>query len=158
MQQVLSYQVADSIDIKNFKNAFRAQLYYSDADELFYKMDTNEFIYVFKYGVVCFYNCDEIRISDFLAFITKYCKNRFEESLSEEYNIKTNSTENRIGYSEIEMVGEDTEVLRLIMLNVSQSVALDYYYEQTTKLLEETNLSHADPRYKRQAGHHRKQS
>src|SRR5215210_466250 len=104
MQQVLSYQVADSIDIKTFKNAFKAELYYSDADELFYKIDVNEFIYVFKYGVVCFYNCDPIRISEFLTFISTYCKNRFEESLSEEYRIKTNASENRIGYSQIEIV------------------------------------------------------
>jgi uncharacterized Rmd1/YagE family protein len=33
----------------------------------------------------------------------------------------------------------DIEVLRLIMLNVSQSVALDYYSEQTNLLQEETN-------------------
>src|SRR4051794_30975550 len=139
MQQVLSYQISDSIDIKNLKNAFKAELYYCDADELFYKIDANQFIYVFKYGVASFYNCDPIRISEFLNFIMTYCKNRFEESLSEEYSIKTNSNENRIGYNQIEIVGEDTDVLRLIMLNVSQSVALDYYYEQTTKLLEETN-------------------
>jgi uncharacterized Rmd1/YagE family protein len=36
-------------------------------------------------------------------------------------------------------VNEDIETLRLIMLNVSQSVALDYYSEQTDRLLEETN-------------------
>jgi uncharacterized Rmd1/YagE family protein len=139
MPQVLSYQVADSIDIKNFKNAFKAELYYSDADELFYNTESNQFIYVFKYGVVCFFNCDPIRISEFLTFISPYCKNRFQESLSEEYTIKTNSVENKISYSQIEIVGENTEALRLIMLNVSQSVALDYYYEQTTKLMEETN-------------------
>ncbi len=36
LQQVLSYQIADSIDIKTFKSAFKADLSYSDADELFY--------------------------------------------------------------------------------------------------------------------------
>jgi required for meiotic nuclear division protein 1 len=140
MQQVLSYQVADSIDIKSVKNAFKAKLYYSDSDELFYNIDTNQFIYVFKYGVACFYNCSPQKISEFLAFISSFCKNRFQESLSEEYSINTYANENRIGYSQMDIVGEDTEVLRLIMLNVSQSVALDYYYELTKKLLEETNF------------------
>jgi uncharacterized Rmd1/YagE family protein len=139
MMQVLSYQIADSIDIKQFKAAFKAELYYSDADELFYKMDTDQFIYVFKYGVVCFLNYDSIKISSFLRLISPYCRNFFDENLSEEFQIETNARENKIGYNKIEIVSAKVEVLRLIMLNVSQSVSLDYYSELTTKLLEETN-------------------
>ena len=139
MFQVLTYQVADSIDIKQFKSAFKAELYYSDSDELFYKLGDEQFIYVFKYGVVCFFNYDAIKISGFLQLISDFCKNRFEENLSEEYLIETNAKENRIGYNQIEVKEADIETVRLIMLNVSQSVALDYYSEQTTRLLEETN-------------------
>jgi uncharacterized Rmd1/YagE family protein len=138
-QQVLSYQVADSIDIKQFKAGFKAELYYSDADELFYKIDSEQFIYVFKYGVVCFLNYDPVRISEFLRMVGSYCKNLFGESLNEEFLIETNAKENRFGYNKIEIVDSNIEVLRLIMLNVSQSVSLDYYFEQTSQLLEETN-------------------
>jgi required for meiotic nuclear division protein 1 len=139
MQQVLSYQVADSIDKKSFKTAFKANLYYSDADELFYYIDTNQYIYVFKYGVVCFLNYDVIRISEFLKLIESHCKNFLQEALSEVYMIETNAPENKIGYNKIEITSANIEVLRLVMLNVSQSVALDYFSEQTTRLLEETN-------------------
>ena len=142
MQQVLSYQIADSIDIKNFKNAFKAEVYYGDADELFYHTDTDKFIYVFKYGVVCFLNSDPIRISEFLAYISKFCKNRFEENLTEEYLIRTNAPENKIGYNQIEIVGSDTEVLRLIMLNVAQSVALDYYFEASNNCWKKQTFIH----------------
>lgn len=139
MDQVLSYQIADSIDVKSFKAAFKADLQYSDSDELFYRMDSDQFIYIFKYGVVCFLNFDPVKVSEFLHLIGPYCKNRFEESLNEVYRIQRNARENKIGYNEIQIMGSDIEVLRLIMLNVSQSVALDYYSEQTSKLLEETN-------------------
>jgi uncharacterized Rmd1/YagE family protein len=139
-QQVLSYQVADSIDIKSFKGAFKAELYHSDSNELFYQVEQNQCIYVFKYGVVCFLNYDSIKISEFLHLISTYCKNYFEESLYDEYMINTYAAENKIGYNQIEIVGADIEVLRLIMLNVSQSVALDYYSKETTRLLEETNF------------------
>lgn len=139
LQQVLSYQIADSIDIKMFKAAFKSDLYYNDTDELFYRMDTDQFIYVFKYGVVCFLNYDAIRISEFLRLISSYCKNKFEQSLNEEFKIQTNAGKNKIGFNSIEIAGSDIEVLRLIMLNVSQSVALDYYDEQTTMLMEDTN-------------------
>jgi len=139
MLQVLSYQIADSIDIKSFKSFFKAELYHIDADELFYKTNNDEFIYVFKYGVTCFLNYDETKIGQFLQLITPYCRNLFEEQLSEEFQIETDAKENKFGYNKIEITDADIEVLRLIMLNVSQSVALDYYYDQTNKLLEETN-------------------
>jgi required for meiotic nuclear division protein 1 len=139
MLQVLSYQIADSIDIKLFKAYFKAELHYSDADELFYKLDQDQFIYVFKYGVVCFLNYDPVKISEFLKVIAPYCKNPYGQTLSEEFQIETGTKENRIGYNKIEINNADTDVLRIIMLNVSQSVALDYYSEQATTLLEETN-------------------
>lgn len=140
MLYVTAYQIADSIDIKNFKAAFKADLHYNDSDELFYLPDEDQYIYVFKYGVVCFLNFDAIEITSFLQVITPYCKNYLGESLKEEFQIKTGAKEARIGYNRIEIEGSEIEVLRLIMLNVSQSVALDYYYELTSKLLEETNL------------------
>lgn len=139
LQKVLSYQIADSIDVKGFKAAFKADLHYSDADELFYKTGFSEFIYIFKYGVVCFLNYDSIRIGEFLRLITPYCKNVFDQSLTEEFEIHTNAGKNKIGFNSIEIVGADIEMIRLIMLTVSQSVALDYYEVQTNKLLEETN-------------------
>ena len=139
LQKVLSYQIADSIDIEGFKAAFKAELHYGDADELFFKTGFNEFIYIFKYGAVCFLNYDSIRISEFLRLIAPYCKNSFDQSLTEEFEIHTNAGKNKIGFNSIEIVGADIEVIRLIMLTVSQSVALDYYEEQTNKLLEETN-------------------
>jgi len=139
MLQVLSYQIADSIDIKLFKAAFNAEIHYSDSDELFYKTGSGAFIYVFKYGVVCFLNYDEIKITGFLQLIIPYCKNLFEQKLSEEFQIETNADENKFGFNKIEVISADIEVLRLVMLNVSQSVALDYYSEQTNSLLEETN-------------------
>src|SRR5690349_12432844 len=139
MLRVLSYQVSDTIDIKLFRATFKAELVHGDADELFYQTGRNEYVYVFKYGVVCFLNYGPIRIGEFLHLITPYCKNVYAEQLSEEFLIEENASEMKIGYNKIDIVSAEVEVLRLIMLNVSQSVALDYYSEQTNKLLEETN-------------------
>src|SRR5688500_11337600 len=121
MLQVLSYQIADSIDIKAFKAVFKADPYYSDSDELFYQTEEDQFIYVFKYGVVCFLNYDAINVSSFLKFIAPYTKNPYEQTLSEEFLIETGASATRIGFNKIEIMSADVEVLRLIMLNVSQS-------------------------------------
>lgn len=137
--QALSYQIADSIDIRAFKTAFPADIFYEDSEEVFYAMHEERYIYVFKYGVVCFLNYDEIKIAEFIHFITPYCKNFFASKLREELMIETGAKENKFGYNKVEIQEGQADALRLIMLNVSQSVALDYYYEQTQLLLEETN-------------------
>ncbi|GAC1601328.1 MAG: RMD1 family protein [Chitinophagaceae bacterium] len=139
MLKVFSFQIADSIDIKLFKRAFTADLYYGDSDELFYQVASEKYIYVLKYGVVCFIGYNELEMTSFIKLITPYSKNLFEHRLSEEFDIEINASQNKFGYNKIEITGAGADVLRLIMLNVSQSVALDHYSQQTQVLLQETN-------------------
>ena len=139
MLKVSSFQIADNIDIKSFKNIFTAELLHSDADELFYRTKSDEFIYVFKFGIVTFFNYNELQVASFMQVITPYCKNIPDNKLSEEFEIETNAPRMKLGYNKIELASIDSNVLRLIMLNVSQSVALDNYSRLTNILLEETN-------------------
>jgi len=139
LQKVISYQVAEAIDVKAFSAVFKAELHYSDPSELFYKTDTDQYVYVFKYGAVCFMNYDVLNIANFLRLITAYCKNTFETSFTDEFLVDTGARELKVGFNKIETPSADIDVLRLVMLNVSQSVALDYYEDQTSKLLEQTN-------------------
>jgi len=139
MLRVLSYQIADSIDIKAFKATFTAEIYFADSEELFYRMEGDKLIYVFKYGIVCFLNHSEVEITSFIQLITPFSRHLLEERLSEEFDIETSAPKMKLGYNKIEINGSNIDTLRLIMLNVSQSVALDHYNEQTNILLEETN-------------------
>lgn len=79
-------------------------------------------------------------MSEFIRFITPFCKNFSEFKHSEEFEIVTEAKEIKFGFNKIEIISPNADVFRLIMLNVSQSVALDYYYELTNRLLVETNL------------------
>ncbi len=137
--KVASFQIADTIDIKLFKSVFTAELLYSDSDELFYRTDSSGFIYVFKFGIVSFFHHSEIQTAAFIEFIKPYCKNIPESRLSEEFEIQTNAPRIKLGFNKIELTRIEPDVLRLIMLNVSQSVALDHYSQLTNILLEETN-------------------
>ena len=138
--KVYAYQVAESIDIKQFKAAFTAEICHADSDELFYQIDDKKFLYVFKYGIICFLNYNETEMTAFIQLVGTYSKNIYSERLNEEFEIETNAARIKFGYNKIELVETDTEMLRLVMLNVSQSVALDHFSHQTNILLEETNL------------------
>jgi required for meiotic nuclear division protein 1 len=139
MNKVISYQVADSIDIRAAKAAFRAELIYGDSDELFYQPAAGQYMYVFKYGVASFYNASSVQISELLRFLQPFCKNPYNPALTDEFLIDTGQPEDKMGYNKIELTSADAQTLRVIMLNVSESVALDYYLEQTTQLMHETN-------------------
>jgi uncharacterized Rmd1/YagE family protein len=139
MPEVVSYQIADSIDIKGLRSAFKADPVYSDSDELFYRPKDDQYIYVFKYGVASFLNYNPVEISGFLQLIIPFSRNTFQETLSESFLIETGVSEYKVGYNKIGIRKVDDETIRLIMMNVGQSVALDYYLQQTTRLLEETN-------------------
>ncbi|HXD79640.1 MAG TPA: RMD1 family protein [Puia sp.] len=139
MTRVISYQIADSIDVKGLRTAYKEGIYRYDADELFYITGEGCFVYVFRYGVVCFMGYSEEAAGAWLTRVGSFCKNTFQPRLSEEFEVETNAPENKFGYNKIEITKPDIEVLRLIMLNVSQSVALDYFSEQTNLLQEETN-------------------
>ncbi|MDB5229425.1 MAG: hypothetical protein JWN76_230 [Chitinophagaceae bacterium] len=139
MQKVFSYQVADSIDLRLMKTVFKGELYYSDADELFYRTGDHRFVYIFKYGVVCFLNYTEEEIPAFLKTVSPCCNNFFDKTLSEEFLVETGAKEIKVGYNKIEVIKATVEILRIVMLNVSQSVALDYYYDQSVAMLNETN-------------------
>ena len=132
--------MADSIDIKQFKTVFKAELLHGDSDELFYRVKAlpQKFAYIFKYGIVSLLGYNEVETMAFIQAIAPYCKNLFDQHISDEFDIDVNAARNKFGYNKIEIEGTTTESLRLIMLNVSQSVALDHFSQQTNLLLEET--------------------
>jgi uncharacterized Rmd1/YagE family protein len=138
-EKVISYQIADSIDVKGFCSVFKAELYYSDPSELFFRMGADRYLYVFKYGAVCFLNYDDAAIAETLEQIIPFCKNIFANKLTDEFLVETGTKELRVGFNKIEVPSATVDVMRLVMLNVTQSVALDYYEEQTNNLLTETN-------------------
>ena len=137
--KVISYQIADTIDVKGFSSVFEAELYYNDPAELFFKTGTDRYVYVFKYGAVCFLNYEDTAIAEFLKLITPFCKNIFNNRFTDEFLVEIGAKELRVGFNKIEVKSANIDVMRLVMLNVSQSVAIDYYEDLTNRLLTETN-------------------
>ncbi|MGH8498877.1 MAG: RMD1 family protein [Methylococcales bacterium] len=138
MLNVISFQIADSIDIRAVKKHLTGTLYFEDSDELFYKKTNDRFLYIFKFGVVCFFGVEQNEITACIHEISAYAKNPIDERLSEEFEVETHQEGDRFGYNRIYLSEPTPEAIQIIMLNVSQSVALDYYSELSRILLEET--------------------
>ena len=139
MYKVVAYQVASTIQIKEVKKQLSWQLLFNDSDELFYKVGSNAYIYVFQYGMVSFFNLNDAEIEAYIQELKPYSTNYFAEKLSEEVQVLVKENTLKVEYEQIILPDLDEQLLRLVMLNASQSVALDRYSEITEQILVETN-------------------
>lgn len=136
--KILAYQFCDSLNIKAIKKDFVATLIDASTFDLFYKYEDNGYILILEYGVVVFANIDAVDITRINHTLKIYQKNPLPEPLNEDYEVEDGSN-NFIFKSDKVMVPEiDDNILRIIMLNVGQSVGLDYYSQITQELLDET--------------------
>lgn len=136
---ILAQQISDSINNESFQSVYTGELINSNHSELFYEVDAYRYVSVLKYGVVCFLNFNETQINEFIDIASKHCKYFYDSELTRTYQIDINASVTKYGLSKAELTYCDIEGMRLIMLNIAQSVALDYYFQQCRILLEETN-------------------
>lgn len=132
-------QVADAISIKNCKLDFKGTLLFSGTDELFYEKDNEQYIYIFKYGVICFYNVEKNETQQITNQILQFSKNPLQDKLSDQIEIFVGNGDGEITPGYVNLPEFSVDKLRLIMLNISQSVALDSYALISELILEETN-------------------
>lgn len=136
--RIEAVQIAESFNIKKFRADFRAEVHSGSTSEVFYAIeDSNRYLYVFDYGVVVFANYDSVAKSEFISFIKNYAANLVDLDLFEEYRIETDDQLQKVivknNYVIVPQI--DSSILRIVMLNIGQSVALDYYEVLTNELI-----------------------
>jgi required for meiotic nuclear division protein 1 len=125
-----AYQISESFNIKKFRAEFKVEAFSGSTSEIFYAFsDLNRYLYIFDYGVVVFANYDEIAKSEMILFIKNYASDLVDLNLFEEYRIEidTNQTKSIVKNDYVIVPEIDASVLRIVMLNIGQSVALEFY-------------------------------
>lgn len=139
MFTVVAYQVANTINIKASKQQLPWQLLFQDSDELFFLSSKDKFVYVFHYGMVSFFNLSADERDAALKVIQPYCENYLGGIISEEVQVIIKPNTLQVNFESIVLPDLNSEMIRLVMLNASQSVALDRFSKITEDLLIETN-------------------
>jgi required for meiotic nuclear division protein 1 len=135
--KIEAVQVAESFNIKKLRAEYQSDVYSSSTSELFYAQDNNSYLYVFDYGVVVFANYEAVEKSNFIQFVKNYATLNVNENLSEEYSIQEDLsiTKSVVKDSFVTVDAVNPSVLRIVMLNIGQSVALEYYEVLTNNLI-----------------------
>lgn len=140
MIKIIAYQIAQQINIKKVKDAYKAELFSSSSVDLYYyQKDTHKAIYILSYGVVVFADYEEIEISRFIEFLRTYSLSILETQYREDIIIHQGN-ELSFSYNDIHLPDPKPEVIRIVMLNVAQSAFLDFYTDISQHLLEETAI------------------
>lgn len=140
MQQLnaIAYHLGERINLPDVRQKQMHHLVKREQSFLFYKIDTDSFLYYKDYGSVVFINCSNDLIKKSIELATSISIN-IEKLRSEKFLIKIEKeSEITIDFDSIQLPKLEVDFAHIIMLNIGQSVALDNYYNTTKELLEDT--------------------
>lgn len=126
--QIEAYQLAEDFNLKKIRAEFNKQPVYVNSSEVFYKFEKEQYMYLLNYGVIVFCNMSSLQQSEYMKFFKEYAlvpvTSDFKEQLVVE--VKANA-ELSIHGDRLTIPTLTDEAIRVIMLNIGQSVTLDYY-------------------------------
>jgi uncharacterized Rmd1/YagE family protein len=136
--KIEAIQIAESFNIKKLRTEYGIESHSSSPSEIFYTLnDKKRYLYIFDYGVVVLANYTATEKNEFIDFVKNYATTIVDLDLFEEYQIEIDPNISRVviknDYVSVPYV--NPSVLRIIMLNIAQSVALDYYEVLTDALI-----------------------
>lgn len=141
--KIEAIQIAEAFTIKKIRTEFEVEPYSSSLSELFYTLNgKRKYLYIFDYGVVVFANYTKAEKQKFIDFVEKYATAKVNLDLFEEYRIEIDSSIPKVviknDFVLVPFINPD--VLRITMLNIAQSVALDYYESLTDELISSSKV------------------
>ena len=136
--QIEALQIAEFFNIKKFRSDFQFEAFSGSTSELFFAFkEPNRYLYVFDYGVVVLANYNKQDKNDFIELIQKYATTLVPVDLFEVYQIQTdeNLIKAIVKNAYVSVPKINASLLRIVMLNIGQSVALEYYEMLTDELI-----------------------
>ncbi|MDO1447901.1 RMD1 family protein [Rhodocytophaga aerolata] len=139
MLRVETFLVAEQINVKKFRAEFTGTPHSASAFEAFYAQENNRFLYVLNYGVVGFVGYSDVEKSDFIKFLKNYTEKPvdgdYKEDLLVDYNPNARLT---FSYNSVSVPEWNENVVKIIILNIAQSVAMDFYEKMGSEVLDST--------------------
>lgn len=136
----IGYHLGERLDLKLLKNSLAFHCIYADPTELIYETSQYSWFEIFDYGSVVFFGIEKTLQTDIINSIRKIGSLAVKELESEEIDIEViPDSPTKALFDKIIVNHINVDLAKIIMLNIAQSVALDYYIEQTNILLEQTS-------------------
>jgi uncharacterized Rmd1/YagE family protein len=142
---IRAFQIAEGIDIKRVRAEFHGELITAAPGELFFRRGAASpggngerevgYLYVMDYGVVTFAGHGEEEMASVLDKLQPFCENVLATRVGEDFRVHEGAQELTFNFNDIHLPAFNADVLRIIMLYVGQSAALDHYEAVVDRLL-----------------------
>ena len=136
---ITGYHLGDRLDLKEIKHNLTFNCIYADPTELMYEIDNHSYIGIFDYGSIVFFGVDNATQTNIINAIRNVLKLDSIELKRENFDVEVNPEASyKVIFDRLIIKELSIDIAKIIMLNIAQSVALDYYIEQSNILLAQT--------------------
>lgn len=136
--KLTAFLVANQLDIKGIKSFLEIKPLADSSSELFYHFNGGKYQQYFNYGVIVFTGYSEEEMKWAIKTVNEFQKNRLSTWLRDELQLRVEEGKDAVfAFDQVITSKIDEKVIRIAMLNLAQSVALDYYHSVSENLLTE---------------------
>lgn len=136
---ITGYHLGDRLDLKELKNNLAYNCIYADPTELMYDAEDDSYIGIFDYGSIVFFGVDNSTQTNIINTVRTILNIDKAELKRENFDVEINPEASyKVIFDRLIIKVLTIDIAKIIMLNIAQSVALDYYIEQSNILLNQT--------------------
>jgi required for meiotic nuclear division protein 1 len=138
---IVAYKLGENIRLKQFAAAYPESIHSSSPIEVFIQRGDHSFISVQIHGEIAFSNCDDPTIQHFIEIVGEFVERPITggKEYKEDFIIEVDPAQKlKFDFNSIQVPELNADVIKIVMLNVSQSTVLDYFTELSEALLMET--------------------
>jgi uncharacterized Rmd1/YagE family protein len=138
-KSIIGYHLGDRLDLKELKNNLAYNIIYADPTELMYEVDNISYFGIFDYGSIVFFGVDNSVQTNIINSVRKILTLDSTELKRENFDVEIDPDSSyKVIFDRLIIKEISLDIAKIIMLNIAQSVALDYYIEQSNILLQQT--------------------
>jgi uncharacterized Rmd1/YagE family protein len=138
--KLTAFLVANQLDIKGIKSFLDIKPLADTSSELYYGFSNGKYQYFCNYGVIVFCGYSEEEMKWAIKTVSAYQREPETVWLRDEFQIRLEEGRDKdtaFDFNEVVVGRLDDTVMRIIMLNLAQSLALDQYHNVSENLLTE---------------------
>ena len=139
----VAYHLGEKIVLDKFRAVYDGPIYSSTPTEIYIQLSEYSFIYIQSDGEVAFSDCNEITILKFIDLIKRFVHLPSLHSIEFKEDFIIEVVPNQpiyFGYNFIQIPDPTPDAIKIVLLNINQSVVLDYFSVLSQNLLLETSM------------------
>jgi len=137
-----SYQIAETINLKQFRASYTQTPIYATTWDAFYVDDKQRFVHIFGHGVVVFGGYEATEKNEFIQYITEFSQGSVDADVNDDFTIIVDASIRRpmVKSNSITLSHLEHDTVRIVTINIAQSVSLDYYNSLSLEMLKSSKI------------------